>query len=124
MGLVYEQQARRDEAAREFQKASRLSDGQFGTAALGHLYAAEGRRANAQDLLNPMSAQRKRRYVPPFELAVLQAGMGDNTKAIDELEQAYTDRSLSAQSMRFDPRLDKVRTESRYLGLAKKLRLN
>ncbi len=124
MGLVYEQQARRDEAAREFQKASRLSDGQFGTAALGHLYAAEGRRANAQDLLNQMSAQRKRRYVPPFELAVLQAGMGDNTKAIDELEQAYTDRSLSAQSMRFDPRLDKVRTESRYLGLAKKLRLN
>ena len=124
MGLVYEQQARREEAEREFQKASRLSDGQFGIAALGHLYAAEGRLANAQDLLDQMSAQRKRRYVPPFELAVLHAGMGDNTKAIDELEQAYTDRSLSAQSMRFDPRLEKVRTESRYLALAKKLRLN
>jgi serine/threonine-protein kinase len=124
MGLVYEQQARRDEAEREFQKASRLSGGQYGTAALGHLYASVGRLANAQEVLNQMSEQRKRRYVAPFELAVLYAGMGDGTEAIDALEQAYKDRSLSAQSMRFDPRLDKVRRESRYVALAKKLGLN
>jgi DNA-binding winged helix-turn-helix (wHTH) protein/TolB-like protein len=124
LGLVYEQQARIDKAAQEFQKASRLSDGLYGTSALGHLYAAQGRRLDAQAVLNNLEAQRKHRFVAPFERAVVYAGMGDSAKAIDELEQAYTDRSLSAQSMRFDPRLEKVRKESRYVALAKKLQLN
>ena len=130
LGLVYEQQGRADNSAQEFQKASGLSNGHFGSAALGHLYATQGRRADAQQvlanlqLLRPEDVQRKHRYVAPFELAVLYAGMGDNAKAVDELEQAYAERSLSAQSMRFDPRLNSVRKEPRYRVLAKRLGLN
>jgi hypothetical protein len=75
-------------------------------------------------MLDNLDAQRKLRYVAPFELAVLYAGMGDNAEAVDQLEQAYKERSLSAQSMRFDPRLNKVREEPRYRALAKKLQLN
>jgi TolB-like protein len=124
LGLVYEQQASMDIAAQEFRKASSLSNGHYGSAALGHLYAIEGKRADAQQVLDDLDAQRKHRYVSPFERAVLYAGMGDHQKAIDQLEQAYAERSLSAQSMRFDPRFNDVRKEPRYLALAKKLHLN
>jgi DNA-binding winged helix-turn-helix (wHTH) protein/TolB-like protein len=124
LGLVYEQQARTDNAVQEFQKASGLSNGHYGSAALGHLYAAQGRRADVQQALDNLDGQGKHRYVAPFELAVVYAGMGDNAKAVDELEQAYAERSLSAQSLRFDPRLNNVRKEPRYRVLAKKLQMN
>ena len=124
LGLVYEQQGRVDNAAQEFQKASGLSNGHYGSAALGHLYATQGRRADAQQVLGDLKAQRKHRYVAPFELAVLYAGMGDDAKAVDELDRGYEERSLSAQSMRFDPRLNEVRKEPRYGVLAKRLGLN
>jgi tetratricopeptide (TPR) repeat protein len=124
LGLVYEQQARMADAIQEFQRASSLSKGQYGTSALGHLYALQGRHRDVRQMLDNLDAQRKLRYVAPFELAVLYAGMGDNAEAVDQLEQAYKERSLSAQSMRFDPRLNKVREEPRYRALAKKLQLN
>ena len=124
LGLIYEQQGRANNAAEEFQKASSLSNGHYGSAALGHLYAQQGRRSDAQQVLDNLEAQRKHRYVAPFELAVLYAGMGDHAKAVDELEQAYAERSLSAQSLRFDPRLNGVRNEPRYGALAKRLGLN
>ncbi len=124
LGLVYEQQARMADAMQEFQRGSSLSTGQYGTSALGHLYALQGRHGDVQEMFDNLEAQRKLRYVAPFELAVLYAGTGDNAKAVDELEQAYKERSLSAQSMRFDPRLNKVREEPRYRALAKKLQLN
>jgi DNA-binding winged helix-turn-helix (wHTH) protein/TolB-like protein/Tfp pilus assembly protein PilF len=124
LGLIYEQEARADKAEHEFQKASERSNGQFGSAALGHLYAVEGRRAHVQRILDNLDVQRKHRYVAPFERAVVYAGLGDQAKAVDELERAYAERSLSAQSLRFDPRLNNVRKEPRYLALAKKLQLN
>jgi tetratricopeptide (TPR) repeat protein len=124
LGLVYEQQARREDAVQEFQKASSLSNGHYGSAALGHLYAAQGKRLDAERVLDNMGTHRKSGYLSPFEVAVLYVGLGDHVKAIGELERAYAERSLSAQSLRFDPRLNEVRKEPRYLDLAKKLHLN
>ncbi|HYL37698.1 MAG TPA: winged helix-turn-helix domain-containing protein [Bryobacteraceae bacterium] len=124
LGLVYEQQGQADQAVQEFQKASDLSHGYSGLAALGHLYAAAGKRAEARRVLGELDAQRRQRYVAPFELAVIHAGMGDKIAALDDLEKAYAERSLSAQSLRFDPRLSKVRAEPRYREFAKRLGLN
>jgi hypothetical protein len=42
---------------------------------------------------------------------------------VEDLEQAYADRSLSAQSLRFDPRLKNVRGEPRYREFEKRLGL-
>jgi len=118
-GLIYEQQGLAEKAEQEFQKASDLSHGLNGLAALGHLYAASGRLRHTQQVLDEMRAQRH--YVSPFDFAVIHAGLGYHRRALAELEQAYKERSLSAQSLRFDPRLNDLRRDPDYREFAKRL---
>jgi DNA-binding winged helix-turn-helix (wHTH) protein/TolB-like protein len=122
-GLVFEQQGKIDNAVGEFQKAIDLTHGYKGLASLGHLYAAAGQAAEAQTTLRNLEAQRKQRYVAPFELALIHEGSRDDTKVLEDLAKAYADRSLSAQSLLFDPRLNELRKDARYRELVKRIGL-
>ena len=124
LGLVHEQQGLTQQAEEEFKKASGLSNGLYGLGALGHLYATSRRLRHTQDVLDEMRAHDKERYVSPFEFAVIHAGLGYSRRALAELEQAYTEHSLPAQSLRCDPRLNDLRREPDYQEFAKKLGLN
>ncbi|HTS46408.1 MAG TPA: winged helix-turn-helix domain-containing protein [Bryobacteraceae bacterium] len=119
LGLIYEQQGLTEKAEQEFQKASDLSHGLNGLAALGHLYATSGRLRHTQQVLDEMRAQQY--YVSPFDFAVIHAGLGYHRRALAELQRAYKERSLSAQSLRFDPRLNDLRGDPDYHELAKRL---
>jgi tetratricopeptide (TPR) repeat protein len=121
LGLIYEQQGLLDKAEQSFRRASDLSNGLFGLAPLGHLYATSRRLRQCQQVLDEMRAHRKDYYVSPYEFAVIHAGLGYSDRALRELEQAYREHSLSAQSLRCDPRLDKLRSEPRYQEFAKNL---
>ena len=123
LGLVYEQQGQKELALQELQKAIQLSDGYIGQGSLGHLYASQGKQAEVEKVMQDLAAQAKQRYVAPFEIALIQAGRGENQKAIDELEKAYTHRSLSGQALRFDPRLNRVRNEPRFHAFVKRIGL-
>jgi DNA-binding winged helix-turn-helix (wHTH) protein/TolB-like protein/tetratricopeptide (TPR) repeat protein len=121
LGLVYEQQGLNEKAEEEFKKASGLSNGLSGLSALGHLYATSGRMRHTQDVFDEMRAHRKDRYVSPYEFAVIHAALGYNRRALGELEEAYNQHSLSAQSLRCDPRLNNLRRDPGYQNFAKKL---
>jgi Tfp pilus assembly protein PilF len=123
LGLVYEQQGRNDLALQELQKAVELSRGQIGLGSLGHLYAIQRRSTDVQKVLQDLAAQSKHRYVGPFEMAVIHAGLQQNRNALDDLEKAYAERSLSAQSLRFDPRLNHVRDEPRFHEFVRRIGL-
>lgn len=119
LGLIYEQRGYALRAAQEFRKASDLSHGVNGLAALGHLYATIGRLRHTQRVLDDLRARKE--YVSPFDFAVIHAGLGYDRRALAELEQAYKERSLSAQSLRFDPRLNDLRRDPDYHEFAKRL---
>jgi hypothetical protein len=48
----------------------------------------------------------------------------DKDKAIDELEKAYAERSLSAPVLRFDPHLDNLRAEPRFRDFVRRVGLS
>jgi len=121
LGLVYEQQGEFDKAEQEFKAASELSNGMYGLAALGHLYAVQGLRRHTQQVFDEMRARRKDYYVSPYQFAVIHAALGYTDRALGELEQAYREHSLSAQSLRCDPRLSNLRREPGYREFAKRL---
>jgi TolB-like protein/DNA-binding winged helix-turn-helix (wHTH) protein len=123
-GLVYEQQGLLDKATDEFREAIKLSNGLKGLASLGHLEAVAGRHRELDSVLQDLAAQKKQRYVGPFEMALVHAGMRDNARAIEDIEKAYADRSLAAQSLLFDPRLKELRNESKYRAFAKRIGLD
>jgi DNA-binding winged helix-turn-helix (wHTH) protein/TolB-like protein len=124
LGMVYEQEGRTSEAITEIQKAIDLSAGTYGLGSLGHVYASRGRRSDAQKILQSLAEHRSRTYISPYQLAIVYAGLNDNDRAIDELERAYADRSLSAPFLRFDPRLNSLRAEPRFQDFARRLGLS
>jgi len=114
LGLVYEQQRRTSEAIEEFRKAIDLSQGIDGLGALGHVYAVSGKLGDAENTLRKLDELSKHRYVSPYQKAVIYAGLGKKEEALKFLEKAYGERSLPPVSLRFDPRLNELRGDSRF----------
>lgn len=121
LGLAYEQKGLGKQAADQFRKAQDLSGGGDGPgAALGHLYAVTGKAGEARRLIDELRETSKRRYVPPYEVAVIYAGLGEQELALAWLEKAYDERSLRPVWLKFDPRLDGLRADSRFADLLRR----
>jgi len=114
LGLVYEQKGRTGEAIEEFQKAISLSEGIDGLGSLGHAYAVSGKLGDAESALRKLDELTKHKYVSPFQKAVVYAGLGKKDEALKFLEKAYSERSLSPVSLRWDPRLNELRGDARF----------
>ncbi len=114
LGLMYEQQGRTSEAIEECQKAISLSQGIDGTGALGHIYAVSGKVRDAENMLRTLDDLAKKSYISPYQKAVIYTGLGKKDEALKLLEKAFSERSLLAISLRFDPRLDPLRDDPRF----------
>jgi tetratricopeptide (TPR) repeat protein len=123
LGLVYEQQGRTGEAIEEFQKAVSLSEGIDGLGSLGHAYAVSGKLGEAENTLRKLDELTKHKYVSPFQRALIYAGLGRNDQAISELEKAYNERSLVPVVLRWDPRLNGLRSEPRFRDFVRRVGL-
>ena len=124
LGLVYEQTGRNEEAIAELQKAVSLSGGEPAELGLrAHVYASAGRRAEAQKVLAELKDLSKRRYVAPFDIALVYAGLGDKHQALEWLERAYEDHSFRLTWIKVWPQLDPLRGEPRFLDLLRRMSL-
>jgi tetratricopeptide (TPR) repeat protein len=118
LGLNYEQKGLNEEAIAEFKKAREVSPNDAGTiAALGHALAKSGQVNNARGLLHNLEESAKKSYVPPYSIAILNAGLGDKTKALEWLGRAFQDRSLRPVWLKFDPRLNGLRQDAELISL-------
>ncbi len=126
LGIIEEQLGKSDEAIVAFQKAVQLSPGNsIYLSALGHAYAAAGKRSNAENVLNALSAISRQRYVSPYSLAIVYAGMGEKGKTLEWLEEASEDRSvwLIHLYMGADPRLRFLHADRRFNALVRSMGL-
>jgi len=114
LGLIYEQKGRTSEAIEEFQKAISLSEGIDGLGSLGHAYAISGKLGDAESTLRKLDELTRHKYVTPFQKALIYAGLGKKEEALNFLEKAYSERSLSPLSLRWDPRLNGLRGDPRF----------
>jgi len=124
LGAVYEQQGRSADAIGEFEKARATSPfASAANAALGHLYAVAGNKTAALAMLRKLDYASRREYVSPYSRALIFVGLMQKNQAIDELKKAYEDRSLSPPTLLFDPRLDVLRSEPRFVDFVRTLGL-
>jgi len=124
MGLAYEDHEQMDQAIAHFQNAVTMSGGKsFVRAALGHAYAVAGARDLAAEVLEQLEDQSVRQYTPAYDRAVIYAGLGDRDRAFEWLERAYVERSSWMSYLRVEPRLDALRSDSRFVTLLKKVGL-
>jgi TolB-like protein/DNA-binding winged helix-turn-helix (wHTH) protein/Tfp pilus assembly protein PilF len=124
LGQDYAQKGQYALATTELETAVRLSSNSApAVAALARVDALAGRQASARTRLEQLKAQSAKQYVSPFYLAEVYSALGDTNRAMDELDKAYQDRSNSIIFLRVDPKLDVLRSNSRFQSLLQKLQL-
>jgi DNA-binding winged helix-turn-helix (wHTH) protein/TolB-like protein/Tfp pilus assembly protein PilF len=123
LGLAYEAKGMHAEAIAEFQTGVKLSGSPLMLALLGHAYAVAGRKAEAQQVLNDLQQLQEQRYVSPYTVAAIYAGLGDNEQAFKWLETAVETRDIWLMNLKVDPVFAKLRNERRFTDILARIRL-
>lgn len=92
-------------------------------AELGHALAVAGRRAEARAVLEDLSQPSSDRYVSPYSVALVHAGLGDRDQALAWLDKAYADRSDYMVYLGLEPMLDSLRSDPRFKALVRQVGL-
>jgi serine/threonine-protein kinase len=120
LGEAFKQTGLYDEAIVEIQEAVRLTGSSPRMVArLGHAYAVAGRKREALTALHELNGMSERRYVSPYEIAVIYAGLGEKELVFKWLGRAYEDRSSWLTFLKVEPSFDKLRSEPEFVDLVK-----
>ena len=125
LGRAYEQKGKLPEAIVEFQRAVELEKDNAETwSGLGHAYALSGNRAEAQKILDHLKEVSAHSWVAPYNIAVIDAGLGHKDQAFALLDQAYKDRSYYLPTyLATDARMDSLRSDPRFGELHRRVGL-
>jgi TolB-like protein/class 3 adenylate cyclase/Flp pilus assembly protein TadD len=105
-----------DEAIKTFNSRS---DGINTNWMLGYAYGASGDKEKARYILNYQLEKAKTKFVPPFMIAVIYMGLGNESKALEYLEMDYEvgGQGLFFWGLNRDPIFDPIRDEPRFQKL-------
>jgi serine/threonine-protein kinase len=120
-GMALGQQRRFEESVESFQRALETDRVPILLAMLGHTRAIAGQRAEAEMILSMLGEQARTRYISPYDIAVIHAGLGNRAAALTKLHEAYEDRSAWMVFIGVDPRLDVLREQAEFRELAERL---
>ena len=124
IGLGYVGKRMFREGIAEIEQATALStDNLVVLANLGFAYAAAGDKIRAERILEDLQQAAVSRYVSPYYLATILAGLGRTDQAFEQLERAYADRSRRLWALKVAPQWDWLRTDPRFEDLMRRVRL-
>lgn len=123
LGLAYEAKGMYAEAIAEFQTGVKLSGSPLMLALLGHAYAASGKTAEARQVLNDLQQLQDQRYVSPYTVAAIYAGLGDQEQAFKWLEKAVEERDIWLMNLKVDPVFAKLRSQRQFTDILARIRL-
>ena len=86
-------------------------------------YAAAGKRDEALRGLEQMNELSKNQYVAAYWLALIHACLKDKEQAFLWLQKAYEERSARFALIKVDPRLDCLRSDTRFDDLVRRMQL-
>jgi serine/threonine-protein kinase len=118
LGLVQEQRGELDEAVAAFQRAIELSPPSLRIlGALGRALARAGRKNEALKVLAELEDLATKRYISPFELALIYFALERTDEGFERLAKAYQDRCYELVSINVDPRFESVAKDPRFITL-------
>ena len=124
LGKVYIQQRKYPEAVAAFVKARDLSHGNSeAIASIGYAAALAGDKAKARAVLDELKGLSVQHYIPPFNVAMVYTGLGDQNEALSWLEKACEERDVRVTILKVDPRWDSLRSNPRFMAILKRIGL-
>ena len=124
LGRAYEQKGRLPEAIAEFQRAIQLEPAAAeNRSMLGHAHAVSGNKVQALKMVDDLKELSKTSYVPPYNIAIVYAGLGEKDQAFAWLDRAFSERSGYLTWLTTDPQLDVLRSDPRFADLVRRVGL-
>ncbi|HSE66534.1 MAG TPA: protein kinase, partial [Gemmatimonadales bacterium] len=122
--LIYLQQRDYEKALTAIQRDSELG-GSYAQPESRRVwaYAGRGDTAAANRTLAALEERSKLEYVPPWAFAVAYTGLGDKTRAIGWLNRGIDERDMMMAENLFDPILDPLRGDPRFVAVERRLGL-
>lgn len=122
-GTVLSALGQHEEAIAAHRKAVELTGGRYTlySALLAGALAEAGRREEAQAALADLDTRATREYLPPYDRAVVLAGLGDDNGALEGLEKAYQDRNALLWARIYFPPFRHLAGLPRFEALADRL---
>jgi len=124
LGYTYLNMGMVAEGVKEMEKAAQLPDGAFFRASLGYGYALSGRREDAVKIATEMALARAKGMASPYDIAIVYAGLGETSVALDLLEEASEENTIvRLQLFSVEPAFADLRSDPRFKGLMKNLNI-
>jgi len=90
-------------------------------AQLGRIYALQGRRREALEIVDRLQRQSERTYVDPGDIAIVYLALGNNDLAFVWLEKAYEQRSPSLDGLKTSWVYEPIRSDPRFADLVRRV---
>ncbi len=87
----------------------------------GYALAKSGRTAEARAVLEELSKLATERYVPPYYIALIHNGLGEEDQALTWLERGFEQRDAKMVFLKVEPKWNNLRSEPRFVDLMKRL---
>jgi TolB-like protein/Flp pilus assembly protein TadD len=120
LGYVYERIGRTAEAIREFDRAFESSHNSKPVAAKGYVLAKSGRRAEAEEIIRTFKKTAREKFVPPYNIALVYAGLGDREGVWEWLNRAYEARDVHMVYLPVDGKWDDYRALPQFQELLRR----
>jgi DNA-binding winged helix-turn-helix (wHTH) protein/TolB-like protein len=121
LGRLHVHDRKLAEALVEFETAQR-SGGRHGPSPLiGYTHGIAGRRAEATGILRALMDASRQSYVPPYYIALVHHGIGEDAETMHWLERGYAERDVRMVFIGVDPLWDDLRQTRRFAALLKSM---
>ena len=122
LARVFIRQNKLDDAVASARRAEEFSGGNSEAISLvAYALAKGGRREEALSELEKLKSRGAERYVPAYNLATIQNGLGRRDEAIQLLEEALQTRDARMILLKVDPKWDDLRSDPRFIDLMRRV---
>lgn len=124
LGAAYEQKRMYNEATATLERAASMAgENPFAVGGLGYAYAVAGKRDEAYEVLRELKRLSEQRYISPYTIASIYAGLNDEELAWEWLGKAYESRDAWLVWLGVNPRFDNLRRDARFADLMRRIGL-
>jgi tetratricopeptide (TPR) repeat protein len=124
LGWAYAETQKYDKAIQSLDRATHLDSSPYPLAYLGYADARTGKKDKALQILQELEQKSHQVYVPRYQIAAVYVGLGDKDKALDSLQQAFTNREEIIAFLKVDPTWDPLRSDPKFQNLLHSAGLN
>ncbi len=121
LSIAYELRGMYPEAIAEVQKIKSPDATRFVIGQLGYIYALQGKRREALEVVSELQKLSERTYIDPGYITYIYIALGERDLAFVWLQKAYEEHSPIINGLKVNWRFDSIRSDPRFADLLRRV---